>query len=149
MKSILFVVLAVTLFSCGNTKEVKEVTETIPPPPEEMNMAINDIWVAETFFGERYEPNGSKTPQMEIHIKEMRFAGNDGCNNLSGSIKKLDNSNLVFGNSASTKMACQDMLIPERYQNVLLETRTYKIEKLRLYLFNADGTELMVLKKVD
>lgn len=151
MRHTLFALLTITLFSCGSTKEVEKVEESKETalPPVEINTAINDIWVAETIMGERFEPNGVKTPQLEIHIKEMNFSGNDGCNNFSGSIKKLDNQALIFGNAAATKMACPDMLVPEQFNIVLLETRKYKIQKLRLYLFNEDGNELMVLKKVD
>jgi heat shock protein HslJ len=142
--------LTITLLSCGSAKEMNETPATPEPPTTELtNVQINDIWVAETILGERFEPNGEKMPQLEIHIKEMRFSGNDGCNNLSGSIKNLDDENVTFGNAAATKMACPDMTVPEQFNNAILKTRKYKIQKLRLYLYDSDGQELMVLKKVD
>jgi len=152
MKITILAMLTIILFSCGGAKEIHEgldkpiATEVKNP---DMNTQINDIWVAETFFGERFESNGNKIPQLEIYIKDMRFSGNDGCNNLLGLIKKLDNENVVFANVAATKMACQDMFVPEQFNKAIQETRFYKIQKLRLYLFDADGNELMVLKKVD
>ncbi len=152
MKITILTMLTLILLSCGGTKEINEtpnkpqITEVKNP---EINTQINDIWVAETFFGQRFEPNGDKMPQLEIHIKGMHFAGNDGCNSFSGTKKKLDNENVIFGNVAATKMACQDMTVPAQFNKALIEARLYKIQKLRLYLFDGDLNELMVLKKVD
>lgn len=149
MKITIFSMLTIMLLSCGGAKEI-DVSQN--PPAEvvsNLNMQINDIWATETLYGERFEPNGNKMPVLEIHSKEMRFAGNDGCNNLSGAIKKIDNENLIFGNIVATKMACLDMFVPSQFNNAIMETNHYKIHKLRLYLLDKDGKELMVLKKVD
>lgn len=150
MKNTIFAMLTITLLSCGSAKEINE-TQT---PPEtvvdkEFNALINDIWVAETIFGLRFEPNGNKMPQLEFQVKENRFGGNDGCNTLGGSLKKLDKENLVFGPVMATKMACIDMHVPQQFNQAISETRKYRIEKLRLYLMDVDGKDLMVLKKVD
>jgi heat shock protein HslJ len=150
MRLLFLIMLTIILLSCGGAKEINDTA--IPPESAivlKMNMAINDIWVAEIIFGERFEPNGNKMPQLEFHIKENRFAGNDGCNSFGGSMKKLDNENLIFGSIMATKMACADMEVPRQFNQALMETKTYKIQKLRLYLLGDEEKELMVLKKVD
>jgi|TARA_R110000737_G_scaffold224336_4_gene239350 heat shock protein HslJ len=150
MKNTLFAILTITLLSCGGAKEINETSTPAEEPIDvEFNILINDIWVAETILGERFEPNGNKMPQLEFQVKENRFGGNDGCNSLGGSLKKLDNENLVFGPIMATKMACPDMEVSRQFNQALSETQKYRIMKLRLYLMDSEGNDLMVLKKVD
>lgn len=150
MKIVVYAFLIIQLYACGNSSELaEEKNPTEAPNGVAKKILINDIWVAETILGERFEPNDEKMPQLEILIKENRFGGNDGCNTIGGSLKKLDNENLLFGLVLGTKMACPDMEVPRQFNLAIAETRTYKIEKLRLYLFDKEDKELMVLKKVD
>jgi heat shock protein HslJ len=149
MKLTICFMMMITLLSCSNAKKVTANAEQPAAATEEPNVLINDIWVAETIMGLRYEPNARNTPQMEFQIGENRVAGNDGCNTFSGSTITLDNKNLVFGPMMSTKMACENMNTPKLFQDAMRSTVAYKIEKLRLYLYNEDGVEVMILKKVD
>jgi len=141
--------MTITLLSCSNAKKVAANAEQPVAAAEEPNVLINDIWVAETIMGLRFEPNGRNVPQMEFQVGENRVAGNDGCNSFSGSTKTLDNKNLVFGPMMSTKMACEDMSTPKSFQEAMRSTASYKIDKLRLYLYDGAGKEVMILKKVD
>ena len=45
--------------------------------------------------------------QLEIYVKEMRFLGYGGCNNYSGKVTTLSDSELVFGPAMSTRKFCQ------------------------------------------
>jgi heat shock protein HslJ len=150
MKITIFAMLTIGLLSCGGAKEIRQTSNSGEISIDrEVDPRINDIWVAETIFGERFEPNGIKFPQLEISSKEKTFSGNDGCNNVGGKIKKFDMENLVFGPVMATKMACPDMEVPNKFNRAIAGTTSYKIQKLRLYLTDSEGKELMVLKKVD
>jgi uncharacterized lipoprotein YbaY/heat shock protein HslJ len=50
--------------------------------------------------------NGQKEPTLAFRAGDTRFAGNTGCNNLSGTYR-LSGANLSLTSIAVTKMACQ------------------------------------------
>ena len=79
-----------------------------------------------------------KLPKMEIDLNEMRISGNGGCNNYSGTIKKLTFSNIIFGNLLSTKKACLSKNIEQKYLEALVAVKSYKTlhDKLLFYDIN-------------
>jgi len=112
---------------------------------------LNDIWVLEKVRNKEFsKPTaGSRVPQIEINLSENRFFGNDGCNNMMGGLKLVDDKKLEFGMIAGTKMACPDMQNSYKFTQALGETKTYKIEALKLFFFDVEGNELLQFKKVD
>jgi heat shock protein HslJ len=114
----------------------------------EAKVLLNDIWVAEIVDGETLT-DAAKAPQLEIHSADMEVMGTDGCNSLSGKIKTLTNSELVFGTLAGTNKMCIDMTIPDKFNKAILKVRSYKIANLKLTLLDEQGKVLVVLKKAD
>jgi len=113
-------------------------------------LRLHDIWVLETILGQELElKDDQKHPRIEINLKDMRVMGNDGCNNLFGDIKKIDAKNLVFGVLAGTRMACINMEIPDKFNPQMSHVKSYKIENLKLYLYDQDGDELLRFQKTD
>lgn len=109
---------------------------------------LNDIWVLQTLNGKAVEQTEgrNKVPQIEIHLDEMKFFGNGGCNNIFGKLK-VDGSNINFGEIGSTRMMCQGSVEPE-FLSALKNTVSWKIEDNRLYLIQDDKT-IIVFKKID
>jgi heat shock protein HslJ len=118
---------------------------------EDMKMRINDIWEALQIREESIltKMEGISPPQLEIHVGEMRYMGNDGCNNYNGGIIELDETTIRFGIAAGTRMMCPDMHIPELFNSSLPEVQSWEIKENRLHLFNAEGKEVMQLKKIN
>jgi heat shock protein HslJ len=118
---------------------------------QDMKFRINDIWVAFEINGEtpQTDADGISLPQLEIKVGEMQYMGSDGCNNYNGGIIELDDHTIRFGVSATTRMMCMDMKIPDLFNTSLPEVISWKIKENKLHLFNADGKELMQLKKID
>jgi heat shock protein HslJ len=114
----------------------------------EAKVLLNDIWVAEIVDGETVT-DAAKAPQLEIHSADMEVMGSDGCNNLTGKINTLTNSELVFGTLAGTNKMCIDMTIPDKFNKLIPRVRTYKIANLKLSLMDEQGKVLAVLKKAD
>ncbi len=114
---------------------------------------LHDIWALNSINGEeinRAEFGGQKRiPVLEIFIEEKRIGGNDSCNELFGTIENIDNSSINFVALGGTKMACPDMKLAYKYGKALVQTRSYKIEKLQLYLYDESGKELLNFIKVD
>lgn len=110
---------------------------------------LNDIWVMETISGFKLKKEELMKgfPTFEFNLKEMRFGGHAGCNNLFGKIE-LKGNQIKFGNISATMMACPDMNIERAVIDALnLKSFTYKIENTKLTLENKSIK--MVFKKVD
>ncbi|MCK5739526.1 META domain-containing protein, partial [bacterium] len=76
-------------------------------------------------------------------------SGNDGCNSFTGGIKTVDSEKLTFGPIAATRMACPNMDIPNKFNQHINRVQTYSVKQLKLYLYDLQGTELFVFKKID
>jgi len=114
----------------------------------EAKILLNDIWVAEIVDGTAVDDQ-SKAPRLEINSTSMEVHGTDGCNSLSGKIASLSNTDLVFAPLAVTRKMCLDMTIPDKFNEVIPKVKSYKIDSLKLTLFDEQGKVLVVLKKAD
>jgi len=116
-------------------------------------MRLHDIWALKEINGKTLTANqlegSNKRPMLEIFIAEKRFGGNDGCNNLFGTIIHVDESIIRFGMMGGTKMACPDMTISSEYTKALQATTSYSLEKLQLVFYDAQRNELLRFQKVD
>lgn len=110
---------------------------------------LNDIWVMESISGMelKKEELMKGLPTFEFNLKEMRFNGHAGCNNLSSRIE-LKGNKIKFGNIAATMMACPDMKVERKVIDAInMKSFNYKIENMKLTLEN-ESTK-MIFKKVD
>jgi heat shock protein HslJ len=116
-------------------------------------LVLNDIWVLEILNGNPVDQGNiseqSQLPELEIHVGEMKYHGTDGCNNIFGGILELTESTLRFGVGAGTRMMCQNMDIPDEFNRTLTVVDNYKVQDLKLHLFDKEGKELMQFKKID
>ena len=111
-------------------------------------MRLDDTWTLKSINNEAIDSETfKKQPILEIQLNKMKIFGNDGCNNMFGSIKSLNEKNITFGALGGTKMACPNMEISSKYTSVLGKTKTYKIDDLQLYFYDADGNELLRFEK--
>lgn len=120
---------------------------------QDTKLRLNDIWAVQSIQGQPFK-NGkaevrSKRPMLEIHLADRRIMGNDGCNQIMGKLEKVTDTAIKFGPISGTKMACPDMKTLDKFTSSLSQTVSYKISDLKLYLFDKNGEELLVFKKVD
>ena len=111
---------------------------------------INRAWIAIEIKGKPLEAADLNTlPRLEISVDEMRYNGNDACNQYQGGITELDDQNIRFGIAAGTRMMCMDMSIPDLFNATLPEVKSWKVSENLLRLYDADEQEIMVLSKAD
>ena len=115
---------------------------------ESADTLLYDIWVLESIDGQTYSraENQSLHPTIEIYLAEERFSGNTGCNNMNGKLT-VDGNRISFSDIVTTKMFCVDV-DETSFLSDLGKANNYKIEKMRLYLFE-DEKEILVFKKID
>lgn len=115
-----------------------------------MDLRLNDIWVMQEMTGVvlKKEELNKGLPTFEFHLKDNRFSGHAGCNQMNGSIK-VEGNKIKFGPIASTKIACPNMKVEQAVTSALSGKQiVYKIENLKLTLIAEDGVK-MVFKKVN
>jgi heat shock protein HslJ len=112
------------------------------------NPLLHDIWALESIEGEKIiiDETVKNLPVLEIYIKEERVHGNTSCNTIDGKVN-IDGNKISFLEIITTEMACPSN-VEQKFLSALNKVNNYKIEKMKLYLYE-DNTELLVLKKID
>ena len=137
VKLIISIIFFLSLITIGCTSK-KEIT----------NPLIHDIWILESINGNAYKrATGQELhPTIEIYLSEKRFGGNTGCNNMNGKVM-VEGSTILFSDIVTTKMFCPDVDEVD-FLSSLGKANNYKIEKMKLYLYDSDR-ELLVFQKID
>ncbi|MCA0133318.1 META domain-containing protein [Winogradskyella alexanderae] len=113
------------------------------------NMRIHDIWSAVRVEGNPINRMVT-VPRIEFNTTDMKFYGNDGCNEYFGTISKLSEEKITLGNVGSTRKMCPEMEFPQRYINALKNIDNYKFtDDNILVFFNKDEEEVLAFMKVD
>ncbi len=137
----------------------KPAVETAPatPPPapavkEEKKRTpaeeLNGRWVAIRVIEADKIVFTDKEPNIDFR-DESRISGNSGINTIGGQYTAPENGKIKFDNMISTMKAGlqPEMDFERKFNNALTKTVSYKVTEEKLFLYDADGTELMVLQK--
>jgi len=137
LSSFLIAFMVIILLGCSTNDNSKENVSQ-----------LHDIWTLESINGESFvmDDQARNYPVLEIYVKEERIHGNTGCNTFNGTIK-IDNNKIIFSKLITTQMACPGDL-EHRLLSAFKVIDNYKIENLRLYLYEGE-TEKLVFRKVD
>ncbi len=114
----------------------------------DVNVRLHDIWALESIIGEEFvkDEQNINHPVIEIYLKEERVHGNAGCNTIKGKVE-VDGSNITFSEIITTEMACPGNL-EQRFLEALQSVDNYKLEKLKLFLYEGE-VERLVFRKID
>lgn len=86
-------------------------------------------------------------PSLMLESATQRFSGTDGCNRIMGSYQ-LTNKGLVFGQMASTRMAClnpSNQQVAAAYNEALAKVSAYQVYHKTLKLLDRHGNVVMQL----
>jgi len=133
----------------ADASSIKYTLIEVMEKKRDKRLDIHDIWILESLVNSDslIIDNFDKTPQIELNVIKMRIFGTNGCNNISGSIKTLNDSVIEFNPMMETRMACPKMEIPRMFSLALTKTRHYKRIENRLVLLDKDDKELLVFMK--
>jgi heat shock protein HslJ len=149
--SILTIIACLTLLlACQqpdtkNTAPAKDSTTTAlssthtPAPPDTTILA--GTWYLQAVLAS--DTASGKRATIQFDLKKSHFAGNTGCNNMSGKFwYSATDSSLSFSDKLiTTKMACPGYNEKAFLKSLLLTTR-YKLKNGVLTLLAEDNTEL-------
>ena len=109
---------------------------------------IHDLWSVVRIEGSPIN-RMITVPRLEVNTKEMKVYGNDGCNEYFGTLLKLTENSISFGDLGTTRKMCDHMEILNGYNNSLSKVRAYRFDKDLLILLNEVGEETLALMKID
>ena len=134
---LIFLALITIIYGC-TTKEVEGFNVN----------RLHDIWALESIAGEKItiDETVKNLPMLEIYVEEERVHGNTSCNTIDGKVE-IDKNNITFYDIITTEMACPGDL-EQKFLSALDKVNNYKIEKLKLYLYE-DDQEIMIFQKID
>ena len=122
------------MMSCGSTKKAATVADLVGE------------W--EVMEVDNKPVSAEETPFLGYNVSEGQFYGNTGCNSLMATIKVSESAGeLSFDAVGSTKRMCADMATEDAILQALGAVKGFTLEGEKLVLNNADGNELMELKK--
>jgi heat shock protein HslJ len=109
---------------------------------------LHDIWALESIEGDKIviDESVKNLPMLEIYVDEERAHGNTSCNSFNGKAE-IEGNKIKFSKIIATEMACPSDL-EQRFLSAIETVNNYKIEKMRLFLFNGE-VEKMVFRKID
>ena len=119
MKNLTIIIMALIMVSCGSQKDLVEENK-------DANATLNNEWKLLSINGATIGET-QKIPQIKFQLEEKRFSGNDGCNQVSGSIEEINNRLIKFGPMMGTKMACMDMSVPDKFAAAIASVSSYRI----------------------
>ncbi|HTO37580.1 MAG TPA: META domain-containing protein [Brumimicrobium sp.] len=88
-------------------------------------------------------------PNLSVDLKEMRIAGNAGCNRYFAGIEGLSTQKITFSQAGATMMACNNENIESEYLKVLGDVATFDFENDLLNFYDEDGNSILSFLKTD
>jgi heat shock protein HslJ len=139
MKSFSFSFLLIALLIIGCSSKESEKSQ--------INL-LHDIWALASINGEEIKLDESirNLPTLEIYVEDEMVHGNTGCNTINGKVE-IDENKISFYDITATEMVCPGDL-EQKFLSALQKVNNYKIEKLKLYLYE-DDKELLSFQKID
>ena len=148
MKNLIIIIIAFIMVSCGSQKGIVEENK-------DANATLNNEWKLLSIDGIAIGET-QKIPQIKFQLEENRFSGNDGCNQVSGSIEEINDRLIKFGPMMGTKMACMDMSVPDKFAVAMASVSSYRIlvadimgggnQKSSTYLELFNAEDIIVLR---
>jgi len=151
MKKIIIIIAAIIITSCNTSKNTanSDIKNTEVKQEKKNAELIGGSWTLEVMLTKNIEEpsEGNKLTYLTIYPEKLQFSGSDGCNNLNGGIKKLDETNIIFSQMISTKMLCPDMKIADTFTKIMSQVVVYKISDEKLFLYNKENIEILQFRK--
>jgi len=114
----------------------------------DMKLRLSDIWVMREVYGKPLNADVQRMrPILEINMAKESISGNAPCNNYSGPIERVTETELVFGPIMATRRACEHLETEQMMIKALGETRSYQMEPMTLQFLDETGSTVIQFKK--
>jgi len=104
-------------------------------------------WILTELMGQKVEQRADmKQAFLTFEAATGRFSGNGSCNTIFGPYELLEGDRIMFGQAASTMMACPDMETERQFMEVLSKADNYSLGEGRMTLNKARMAPLAVFE---
>ena len=136
MKSITFgglLCLMVFALSCSSSKKVSKTVSTLSQNNWQLYSLETTIVTP---------PDEGSIPFISFDEKDMKVSGTSSCNTFSANFK-VNKQHLTFSNIISTKKACVNMTMENKFLKAMANTANYTFYQEKLVLKDSSGSQLM------
>ncbi|MFV0377035.1 MAG: META domain-containing protein [Mangrovibacterium sp.] len=127
--------IALALVACNSTKKMEQkkgttATEQQTTPKTDFDHSVTEkYWKLVELNGQPVSMGENQAKEAHFILKEAdkRITGNSGCNQFSGTYELADGNRIQFSQLVSTKMACLDMSLEQRFLKVLSTVDNYSL----------------------
>lgn len=115
--------------------------------PLDMHSWLDNTWVIEEIKGVKFnlQETTNEKSKIVINTESTSFSVYFECNRMGGKIHVEDNQ-IKFYNAMMTKMSCENVAAEMEYAKTLLSITHYGVIEDRLYLSNAEGLQMVLIR---
>lgn len=92
---------------------------------------------------------GNKVYFLKLNSKDARFTAFAGCNSIAGNYVMPSSDKLDFSEVIMTRMACPDMTLEDKFGAMLVQVKSYKLDKETLMFFGEGKKELAKFEAIE
>lgn len=127
--------------ACSHSKAATGATSN--STSENPSLLYDKDWRLVSMQGELVDTAGMhRIPAIHFGKSDHRVSGNGGCNGMGGTYTVTDDK-LHFSPLISTKMACPNLAVENKYFKLLDQATRFEVSEGRLELFNDSGSILL------
>ena len=144
-------IITITQNDFGDYEATVDLNSRIVTTTEikKVNPAVGKYTLAETKWKlvwlnkkKQIVQNGNKVYFLKLNSKDARFTAFAGCNSIAGNYIMPSSETIDFSDVIMTQMACADMTLEDIFGAMLVQARTFKLEKNTLTFFG-DGKKVL------
>lgn len=142
---VLPVCLALIAGACGDDDDDAAGTGEEAEDDGEFSSPLGGTaWILDPASADIVIPEGAEDVTLAF-TTDGSFAGHAGCNNYTGSYTTTDDGGVTLGETAVTRMMCEDdlMAVETAYLSALAEVAKFAVDDEELTFSDADGTEVL------
>lgn len=127
--------------ACSHSKAAAGATSN--STSENPSLLYDKDWRLVSMQGELVDTAGMhRIPAIHFGKSDHRVSGNGGCNGMGGTYT-VTGDKLHFSPLISTKMACPNLDVENKYFKLLDQATRFEVSEGRLELFNDSGSILL------
>jgi uncharacterized lipoprotein NlpE involved in copper resistance len=130
-----------TTVNLNNRIEATTIIKNVNPAVGRFTLAETK-WKLVSLYRKTVAQKGKKVYFLKMNSKDARFTAFAGCNSIAGNYVMPSSEILDFSEVIMTRMACSDMTLEDKFGAMLVQVKSYKLDKETLTFFGERKNEL-------
>lgn len=109
---------------------------------KDVRVALEGSWTLNKIDGLEVKTS-TELPILHVDLKSNQISGNNGCNNFSRMIQKIDLEQIQIGHGLTTLKSCIDNPIATTFDKALAKIISYKVDNNKLSFYDENKNEVL------